>query len=342
MRPRWRSRLRSARDTDQVPGEEPGHDRIGGGRAPRQEIGIAPGHGESLEQPASGVAHGESQCSRCRIHLAVGVDPRTDRCGRRPSRWSGSVASTRRTSLPPGRAATPKPLEPVGHEPRQPTSRGASLLRERAPRCRRRAAVRSRQATVRHARRSTPTASTAAAAARIGVPILRGGCSASRNASALGHRASGETCSARMSGRTSGFGTLAQSPCSGALAGCHRSPVDALVEHHRHAVEIGQRGDVAAGELLGGHIGRRADQRAGLGEGRLAGVHASRAEVREENAITGDEDVGGLDVTVDDALTVRRGSASSIACPSPSTAPVLSGPSASCSASVRPSTYSMA
>ena len=34
-------------------------------------------------------------------------------------------------------------------------------------------------------------------------------------------------------------------------------------------------------------------------------VSASRAE--EENAITGDEDVGGLDVTVDDALTVRRG-----------------------------------
>ena len=279
MRPRWRSRLRSARDTDQVPGEEPGHDRIGGGRAPRQEIGIAPGHGESLEQPASGVAHGESRCSRCRIHLAVGVDPRTDRCGRRPSRWSGGVASTRRTSLPPGRAATPTtragwPRAAPAYVPwRLPLARGT-------PRCRRRAAVRSRQATVRHARRSTPTASAAAAAARIGVPILQGGCSASRNASALGHRASGETCSAderpheRL--RYAWPNRRARAPSLAAIAP-RWMPRRAPSPRRRDR----SRGDVAAGELLRGHIGRRADQRAGLGEGRLAGVHASRAEVRE-------------------------------------------------------------
>ena len=83
------------------------------------------------------------------------------------------------------------------------------------------------------------------------------------------------------------------------------------------AVLVGARVDPGAGELLGRHVRRRPDDRAGLrvvaaGDdagvaAALRGVQAGDAEVGDAHAPVGaDEDVVRLDVAVDDAGAVRR------------------------------------
>ena len=94
----------------------------------------------------------------------------------------------------------------------------------------------------------------------------------------------------------------------GRVAGEH------LVENHAEAVDVGARIDVVVGALLGRHVARRADQRAGLGERveRARGVllQLGDAEVQHLDeqrvvVVAREDDVRGLEVAVDDAAAVR-------------------------------------
>jgi len=86
-----------------------------------------------------------------------------------------------------------------------------------------------------------------------------------------------------------------------ALAGEH------LVEHDAEGVDVGARIGLA-GVLLGGHVVGGAHDDIGPGEAAGGtGGGAGEAEVGELGApILGEEDIGGLDVAVDDALAVRE------------------------------------
>ena len=75
-------------------------------------------------------------------------------------------------------------------------------------------------------------------------------------------------------------------------------------QRHAQRVKVGGRADGGAGDLLGRHVRDRADQAAGL---RLAEVdQVGGAEVAELGVAGGvEEDVGRLDVAVDDAALMR-------------------------------------
>ena len=80
----------------------------------------------------------------------------------------------------------------------------------------------------------------------------------------------------------------------------------ALVERQGQRVDVGLGARRAALGLLGGHVGERADDVAGRGQGRRVG-EAGDAEVHQLGArlaVLGDEDVLRLDVAVDDAARV--------------------------------------
>ena len=92
---------------------------------------------------------------------------------------------------------------------------------------------------------------------------------------------------------------------------------EALVEHRAERKQVAPRVDGAMLDLFGRHVGRRAQQRMGLGElrprrGGLAVPVARRdaggdAEVEQFHvAVGGDDDVVGLQVAVDDAVPVGR------------------------------------
>jgi hypothetical protein len=81
-------------------------------------------------------------------------------------------------------------------------------------------------------------------------------------------------------------------------------PGQHLVQRGAEGVEIRARRDAAADGLLGRHVGGGAHHRALLGD---AGAieRDGEAEVAElDGAVRGEPDVGGLEIAVDDALTV--------------------------------------
>ncbi len=86
-------------------------------------------------------------------------------------------------------------------------------------------------------------------------------------------------------------------------------PRDHLVERHAERPDVGPVIDPPAARLLRRHVGHRADRRALSRSARLTGERR-QAEVEDLGpAVLCDEDVGGLDVAVDDAPAVRLGEA---------------------------------
>ncbi len=77
-------------------------------------------------------------------------------------------------------------------------------------------------------------------------------------------------------------------------------------EDRAEAEDVGGRRDPVAAHLLGGHEPRRADHGAGPGQGGLGGglQGAGDAEVDDARAVDGEQDVGGLEVAVDEARRV--------------------------------------
>ena len=86
-----------------------------------------------------------------------------------------------------------------------------------------------------------------------------------------------------------------------------RSPVKQLVEHHAGAVDVGAHVDpvrFTAG-LFGRHVGRRAEHLAVLSHDGVFGFALGQAEVHQVRmAERVEQDIGGLDVAVDDTLAV--------------------------------------
>ena len=81
-------------------------------------------------------------------------------------------------------------------------------------------------------------------------------------------------------------------------------PGDHLVKHHAGGKHIAALVDLAAGGLLGRHVGGRSHQGPGYGQGRLA-ARLCQAEIGDfRDSLLGDENVARLDVTVDDPLGV--------------------------------------
>jgi hypothetical protein len=84
----------------------------------------------------------------------------------------------------------------------------------------------------------------------------------------------------------------------GAFAG------EQLIEDHAAREQVAAPVDRLAGELLGRHVRDGAEHRAELGE--LGGVELGDAEIGDFDAAVGEQDdVGGLDVAMDDAALVR-------------------------------------
>src|SRR5262249_30739605 len=89
-----------------------------------------------------------------------------------------------------------------------------------------------------------------------------------------------------------------------ALAGLGRErrlPRQHLVEHHAQREQVAARVDPRAAQLLGRHVERRAERLARLRERGAARVERD-AEIRDLRlAGAAEQDVGGLEVAVDDA-----------------------------------------
>ncbi len=80
---------------------------------------------------------------------------------------------------------------------------------------------------------------------------------------------------------------------------------DALVEHDAEREDVAAEVELVAQDLLRAHVARRAHAGAGLGQVAQR-VVAGDAEVHQLHlALVGDDDVGRLDVAVDDAAEVR-------------------------------------
>ena len=94
----------------------------------------------------------------------------------------------------------------------------------------------------------------------------------------------------------------------GGVGGEGHDAGDRLVEHERQRVDIGASVDTVAEGLFGRRIPGRADRHPGrLGQRRL-GQGARQAEVGDAQAgLVVEEEVGGLDVAVDEAPGVRVG-----------------------------------
>ena len=90
------------------------------------------------------------------------------------------------------------------------------------------------------------------------------------------------------------------------------SSIAAGSEANAEAVDVGAGVDRAAADLLGRHRHRRADQLArggelgGVGRGQLGDAEVDQDRARAAGAVGREEDVGGLDVAVDDGLGVGR------------------------------------
>ena len=82
-----------------------------------------------------------------------------------------------------------------------------------------------------------------------------------------------------------------------------------LVEDDPEGPDVGAGVDVLAEELLGRHVGDGPDGTAGAGQAGLAG-DLGQAEIGDPgDALLRDEDVGRLDVAVDDAVRMGGGQA---------------------------------
>ena len=224
----------------------------------------------------------------------------------RPSRAS-AVSAPLGTS---GRTATTDPegtmLGPV-----------AWSLGQRAPRAAAPAAA-TAAGTTHRARRADRRGSASVATA---APST---ARAAANCSAPGNRSAGTLASARVMACSTFGGTVVRTVRSDGTgstawrammpwavgAGEWRLPREHLVQHAGQAVDVAARVHVAAPRrLLGAHVGRRADREAGLGQLLGAGraQRAGDAEVGDDRLVAVEEDVLGLDVTVDDAAAVRVG-----------------------------------
>nr|BFE75625.1 hypothetical protein GCM10020092_089260 [Actinoplanes digitatis] len=97
---------------------------------------------------------------------------------------------------------------------------------------------------------------------------------------------------------------MTQRDLQGVVAVERRVPRDAVVCDRAEGVNIGCRGDVALGDLLGRHVERRADDRVEAGHAGHGGG-AGHAEVDKDHGAVGlDDQVAGLDVAVHRAVLV--------------------------------------
>ena len=88
------------------------------------------------------------------------------------------------------------------------------------------------------------------------------------------------------------------------MSGGHRAAVTAS-KAPDHGVDIGPLGDGRLPELLGRDVGERAHRTAGLAEPGTAGIHGvGDSKVTQQGPVVGQEDVGGLDVPVDQVVAM--------------------------------------
>ena len=85
-----------------------------------------------------------------------------------------------------------------------------------------------------------------------------------------------------------------------------RTTGDELVEHGAEGVEVCLRGDLLAERLLRGHVAVGADHHAVAGEAGLADGDGESEVADLGGAVRGEPDVAGLEVAVDDALSVSE------------------------------------
>lgn len=93
----------------------------------------------------------------------------------------------------------------------------------------------------------------------------------------------------------------------GGGAGERHVSAEEFVHEHAQCVQVGVRADRAAHRLLGGHVGGRADGRAGVGEAGGVGVHdGGDAEVEDgDRAVLLDHQIARLEVAVHDRHRVH-------------------------------------
>lgn len=112
---------------------------------------------------------------------------------------------------------------------------------------------------------------------------------------------------ARVLGRRRGLGQD-RDVQRGESRGVERgAALDGGVEGRAERPQVGRRLDVAALQLLGRHVLRGADDRAGVGEAGRGVQDAGDAEVGDDRAAVGEQDVVRFEVAVDDAGGVRVG-----------------------------------